>query len=191
MNQINKNEILDEIFNKKTGENIDICVMYSGGKDSSFLLHLLKEVYGLRVKAVMVDNGFENAKVWKPMEDFTKSLGVDLEIIKPDEKIFHELFNLLVVYHDKFAREKVNHVCFICNNLLWATVVKYAYDNGIPFVASGLSINQLGSGRTKPLATSKTGNSIAEKSTQKIFIDAKLSLNLIEDEKYSELKEYF
>lgn len=191
INKINKNEVLDEILNKKTGEYIDVCVMYSGGKDSSFLLYLLKEVYGLRVKAVMVDNGFENAEIWKTMKDFPKRLGVELEIIKPDEKIFRELFNLMVVHHDKFAREKVNHVCFICNNLLWATVVKYSCDNGIPFVASGLSIDQLGSGRSKPLATSKTGNSIAEKSTQKIFVDAKSSLNLIEDEKYSELKEYF
>lgn len=33
--------------------------MYSGGKDSSYMLLLLKEVYNLRVLAVMVDNGFE------------------------------------------------------------------------------------------------------------------------------------
>ena len=188
---INKSEYLEEIIKHKSGKDIDVCVMYSGGKDSSFLLYLLKEVYHLRVKAVMVDNGFENSCLWEPMKDFVKKMGVELEIIKPDEKIFNDLFYTLIKYKELFQREKVNHICFICNNLLWATVVNYARENEIPFVASGMSIDQLSSGRRMPLMANKAGNSVAEKSTQKIFYDTYHLMENIDNSRTKKLFEYY
>lgn len=61
------NSILEKIVSEK-GKEYDVAVMYSGGKDSAYLLYLLKEVYKLRVVAVMVDNGYEHDYTWKPME---------------------------------------------------------------------------------------------------------------------------
>lgn len=155
---------------KKT--DYDVAVMYSGGKDSAYLLYLLSKVYNLKVKAVIVDNGFENDCMWKPMMAFPEKMGIDLEILKPEKEFFSKLFNTLIIERDKFKTEGINHICFICNNLLWCYVCEYAHDNNIPFVASGLSLAQLSSGRTKPLEINEFANAIAERSTRMIFQNA-------------------
>lgn len=92
---VNKSEYLENILKKESGRDIDVCVMYSGGKDNSYLIYLLKEVYHLRAKAVMVDNGFENNCLWEPMKNFAEMMGVELEIIKPDETVFNDLFAII------------------------------------------------------------------------------------------------
>lgn len=170
------NEIFQKIITAKTGEEYDVAVMYSGGKDSSYLLYLLKEVYHLRVVAVMVDNGFEHEYTWEPMKRFPTELGIPLEIIHPDREMFKQLFRALVTEYEYFQRKGVNHVCFICNNILWCTVAQYAADHNIPFVASGLSLAQLSSGRAKPLEPDRMANAIAEKSTRMIYKNAVASL---------------
>ena len=165
------NSILEKIVSEK-GKEYDVAVMYSGGKDSAYLLYLLKEVYKLRVVAVMVDNGYEHDYTWEPMECFTKRLDVPLVVIKPENEMFTKLFQILIMEHEKFARDGVNHICFICNNLLWCCVAKYAMENGIPYVASGLSLAQLNSGRSKPLLPDEMATPLAERSTRMIYRNA-------------------
>ncbi|WP_261830040.1 hypothetical protein [Inconstantimicrobium mannanitabidum] len=190
--EIRKSIILERIISQKRGENFDVAVMYSGGKDSAFLIHLLKNVYNLRVKAVAVDNGFENENMWKAMSHFTEANNIPLEIIRPNKEVFCELYRVLVEHQHVFHKEKTNHLCFICNNLLWASVVEYADRNNIPFVASGLSLAQLSSGRKHSLNPDKFANSIAEKSTQMIFLNAYNNLKGINDSNINELLlEYF
>lgn len=185
-----KNVIVENIFRNKTGSKYDVAVMYSGGKDSAFLLYLLKEVYCLRVLAVIVDNGFENTYMWEPMRQFTEKIGVPLEIITPKKKIFKTLFNTLIIEQQYFKKNGVNHVCFICNNMLWCSVAKYAAENDIPYVASGLSVSQLNSGRKYPLEANAMANSIAEKSTKMVMknaIDAfKETRGYAEDKQFQE-----
>lgn len=171
------NEILKEILKKKKGEKYDVALMYSGGKDSSYLLYLLKKVYGLRVIAVMVDNGYEKSGSISISKEYTERMNVPLKVIKTNKKNFSNLFNMLITENELFRKDGINHVCFICNNILWANVVKYAKDNDIPYVVSGLSLNQLSSGRKYPLVPSKIANSVAEKSTKMIFHNAYKSIN--------------
>lgn len=166
------NQEFQKIVTHKKGEEYDVAVMYSGGKDSSYLIYLLKEVYHLRVVAVMVDNGFEHDYTWEPMSRFPKEMGVPLRIIKPDKRMFVQLYRMLVMDHQYFHRNGVNHVCFICNNLLWCSVAKYASEHGIPYIASGLSLAQLSSGRSKPLEPDAMANAIAERSTRMIYKNA-------------------
>lgn len=160
------------IFETKKGKKYDVAVMYSGGKDSSYLLYLLKEVYKMRVIAVMVDNGYENQCLWEPMKAFAEQMNVPLVILKPEQKYFRTLFRMLVLDHEIFHRDGVNHICFICNNILWCSVAQYAYEQGIPYVASGLSIAQLSSGRKIPLKPDVMANAIAERSTRMIYKNA-------------------
>lgn len=167
-----KNEILENIFSKRKGSKYDVAVMYSGGKDSSFLLYLLKQVYGLRVVAVMVDNGFENEEMWQPMKSFTEKIDVPLEVISPGRNIFTVMFHTLITEQQYFTKKGINHVCFICNNMLWCNVAKYAAENDIPYIASGLSAAQLNSGREYPLEAIAIANAIAEKSTKMVMKNA-------------------
>lgn len=167
-----KNQILEEILQERTGAEYDVAVMYSGGKDSAYLLYLLKEVYNLRVLAVTIDNGYENEYMWEPMRQFAKSMDVPLEIVRPEKELFRQLFHMLIVEQEYFRREGINHICFICNNILWCCASQYAVEKNIPFVASGLSLAQLSSGRKSPLLPDKMANAIAEKSSKIIFRNA-------------------
>lgn len=167
---------LKQIVEKKKGKEYDVAVMYSGGKDSAYLIYLLKNVYGLRVKAVMVDNGYENQCLWEPMKQFTEKMGVPLEIIRPKKEMFEIMFQMLVKNHEVFHRDGVNHICFICNNILWCSVAQYAYEQEIPYIASGLSLSQLSSGRNKPLEPDAMANAIAERSTRMIYKNAITSM---------------
>ena len=187
------NKDLQKILSKKKGKKYDVAVMYSGGKDSSYLLHLFKEVYKLRVLAVIVDNGFENEYMWKPMMKFTESMDIPLEIIHPGKDNFKKLMKMLVTEQEYFRREGINHVCFICNNLLWTSVTKYALENDIPYVASGLSLAQLSSGREYPLEPNEMANAIAGKSTKMVFKNAvtnmKKTTSYIEDVEFQKFIE--
>lgn len=181
-----KNEILEQILNKKSGDKYDVAVMYSGGKDSAYLLYLLKEVYHKKVIAVTVDNGFENEYMWSPMEKFTKKMDIPLKVLIPGKELFRQLFHMLIEEREQFQHEGINHVCFICNNMLWGCVSEFAYEENIPYVASGLSYAQLNSGRTYPLNLDELANSIAEKSTKVIFRNAVQGMKNTEYYKKSE-----
>lgn len=164
--------VLCEILNKSRGENYDVAVMYSGGKDSSYLLYLLKEVYKMRVVAVFVNNGYEHDKVFEVIDHFPKNLDIDFVTITPDVELFRKLYHTVITESDYFKRDKVNHVCFICNNILWCSVAEYAAMNNIPYIASGLSLAQLSSGRPYPLKPDRMANAIAERSTKQILKNA-------------------
>lgn len=172
MDKIEENGYLKNIFSATRGKDYDVLVMYSGGKDSSFLLYVLKEVYHLRVAAAIVDNGFENEYMWEPVKRFANNMKVPLHIIRPEKKYFLQLFKMLVTEHELFARKGINHICFICNNILWTSVAEYAAQEGIPFVVSGLSRAQLSSGRPNQLEPNAIANQIAEKSSKMVLRNA-------------------
>lgn len=66
---------------KKCGRNkrYDCIVGVSGGVDSSYLLYLIKEKYGLRPLAVTLDNGWSSETAVRNIKLITDAIGVDLE----------------------------------------------------------------------------------------------------------------
>lgn len=166
---IEKNEILEACFSNQRGTDYDVAICYSGGKDSAFLIYLLKEIYGLRVIAVFVDNGYEFPETLEGLTEFPDNVDVPLKIIKPDRDFFRKLYRNLIVSPGKLQDGKRNHICHVCNNIIWCQVMLFAAENNIPFVASGLGIEQLNSGRSYPLEINRMVNRIAEKSTRKVL----------------------
>lgn len=166
---VERNSYLEACLNEKKGEQYDVVVSYSGGKDSAYLIYLLKEVYKLRVIAVSVDNGFEFSGVVESLNEFTDNVGVPLKVIAPNPSFFAKLYKNLVMNPGSLQDGKRNHICHICNNLIWSYIVLFAAENNIPYVASGLGLEQLNSGRNYPLEIDQLANRIAEKSTRKIF----------------------
>lgn len=167
--QVEKNPFLEACLSEKKGEQYDVAVCYSGGKDSSYLIYLLKEVYELRVIAVSIDNGFEFPGVVESLSEFTDNVGVPLKVITPDQNFFAKLYKNLVMHPGDLQDRKRNHICHVCNNMIWSHIMLFAAENNIPFVASGLGLEQLNSGRSYPLEINQLANRIAEKSTRKIF----------------------
>lgn len=82
---------------KKNGKNnkYDCIVGVSGGVDSSYLLYLLKEKYGLRPLAVTLDNGWSSKIAVKNIKLMTDALNIDLETYVID---YEEIKDLLRSY---------------------------------------------------------------------------------------------
>lgn len=75
---------VDEMREAGKGKKYDCIVGYSGGCDSSYLLHLCV-LYGLRPLAVQLDNGWNTEIAEKNIKNVTDKLGVDLYRVKADE----------------------------------------------------------------------------------------------------------
>jgi len=72
-------EIVNEIKTKEKNKKYDCIVGVSGGTDSSYLMHLLKKVYGLRPLAVTFDNGWSSDIAVRNIKKITEKLNIDLE----------------------------------------------------------------------------------------------------------------
>ena len=76
----------------------DAIVAFSGGKDSVYTLHLVKEVYGLRPLAVTGDNGFITKRAKKNMKSMIDKLGVDHFFLERDQE------ELKLLYREYFKK---------------------------------------------------------------------------------------
>lgn len=64
------------------------CIVpISGGRDSTYVLHLAKEVYGLNPLAVNFDNEFANPQAVKNIESACRILDVDLKVVRSKHDI--------------------------------------------------------------------------------------------------------
>ncbi|MCP5050993.1 MAG: amino acid adenylation domain-containing protein, partial [bacterium] len=77
-----------EAASKSEGD-YDVLMLYSGGKDSSYVLHRLVDM-GLRVLSFTFDNGFISPTCWQNIKRTTQLLGV--EHIAMDAKAMKEIF---------------------------------------------------------------------------------------------------
>ncbi|MBN2395599.1 MAG: N-acetyl sugar amidotransferase [Candidatus Atribacteria bacterium] len=72
------NVIVEKVRAKGKRQKYNCIVGISGGVDSSYLLYLIKEKYGLRPLAVTLDNGWSSEIAVKNIKLVTEKLNVDL-----------------------------------------------------------------------------------------------------------------
>src|SRR3972149_9060087 len=70
----------------------DCMIAYSGGKDSTYTLKVLRERYNLKVLALTIDNGFISERAFRNMCSVTDNLGVDHMIVKPRLGLLKQIF---------------------------------------------------------------------------------------------------
>jgi tRNA(Ile)-lysidine synthase TilS/MesJ len=121
------------------------CLMaLSGGKDSTFALILLKEVYGLNVLAVTFDNGFLSPRAIENAQRVTDTLAVEHIIVRPDVALMKSIF-AGVADGDAFspmALERASSVCNACMGMVKSVILKMAIERSIPAIAYGWSPGQ-------------------------------------------------
>ena len=88
-------EYVSNIKKSGKGKRYDCIIGVSGGTDSSYLMHLAKEVYGLRPLAVNLDNGWSSDISVKNIAKITKALEIDLETYVID---YEEIKDILISY---------------------------------------------------------------------------------------------
>lgn len=125
--------LVEEIKEKTpTSDQYDCLLLFSGGKDSTYVLYRLKEL-GLKVLAFTFDNGYISDAAFQNIRRTTSILNVELVVGNTDHmnSVFIESL-------------KTNHnVCHGCWHALNTMAIKIAHERGINVVVSGLSRGQI------------------------------------------------
>lgn len=139
-NQKNQDYILrmENAFNtiKSRKYLYDALVMFSGGKDSSYLLYLLKSKYKLNVLAFSVIHPFVNQISLKNIKIVTDKLGVDSIQYKMDENIYKKLFRHIILQENNYGLGEF-FGCGTCATLYHIISLKTAIMMHIPCIVDG------------------------------------------------------
>ncbi|MFA6216048.1 MAG: hypothetical protein WDL87_00120 [Candidatus Omnitrophota bacterium] len=137
-------KFLDLIKQVKGKSDYDATLAYSGGKDSTYTLYLLKRVFNLRVLAITFDNGFISEQAFKNIRTICENLGVDSIVFKSDFQLLKKIFSAGIkdtMYSAK-ALERASTICTSCIGLVKFTALKIALEKQIPLMAWGWSPGQ-------------------------------------------------
>ncbi len=137
---------LDGLIKKIRGNapTYDIIVAYSGGKDSSYTLKLLRHHYDLRILALTFDNHFVSLSAIENIKQVTDNLNVDSIIVKPPWPIMNEVFSL-TAKEDIFSKPtllRASSICTACIGMVKSIVLKAALEMSIPLIGFGWSPGQ-------------------------------------------------
>lgn len=137
---------LDDLIKEVKGKApaYDIIVAFSGGKDSSYTLKLLKEHYDLRIVALTFDNHFVSPAAFDNIKTITDKLKVDSIIVKPPWSVVNETFSL-TSQKDIFSKPtllRASSICTACIGMVKSIVLKTALEMSIPLVGFGWSPGQ-------------------------------------------------
>jgi tRNA(Ile)-lysidine synthase TilS/MesJ len=137
---------LDELIGNIKGKarSYDAIMAYSGGKDSSYTLKLLKERYKLRMVALTFDNHFLSSVSLGNIRKVTDLLEIDHIRFTPPWPLMRSLF-ALTAREDIFPAPtllRASSICTACIGLVKSVVLKTALEMSIPLIAFGWSPGQ-------------------------------------------------
>jgi len=130
---------------RKTAKpSYDVLAAYSGGKDSTFTLDLLKNRYNLRVLALTFDHGFVSRYAFENIRKVVQTLGVDHITYKPDFQIMTRIFRFSIEneFHPPKALARASSICNSCMGLVKFITLRTAIEKQIPLIAYGWSPGQ-------------------------------------------------
>ncbi len=82
--------ILDDA-KKKAGNNYDCIVPISGGKDSTFQLHVLTQLYGMKPLAVTFSHNWWSESGWYNLQNALETFNVDHMIFTPNRALINKI----------------------------------------------------------------------------------------------------
>lgn len=136
-----KREFENFIKNCKDKEEYDCLLMFSGGKDSAYLLHLLKQKYKLNVLALTIDTGLLQPIVKSNIKRIINKIDVDHIYFKPKNDFYIRLYRYFLIHQGK--NEMINiTICSVCQKVMYSIALKMAVQKRIPFIALAFSPDQ-------------------------------------------------
>lgn len=121
--------IIDRIKKRGKSHPYDCIVACSGGTDSSFMLHKLKDC-GLRVLAVHFNSGWNSEEATHNVQSMTEIIGVDLYEYTLD---FEQFRSLQLAY----LRAGVVDMDVPTDHALIGSLYQVAADKNVPFIVTG------------------------------------------------------
>ena len=122
----------------------DAIMAYSGGKDSSYTMKLLKERYNLRMLAYTFDNHFLSPLAKENIAKITDTLNIDHINSRPSWHLISSMFKTAATEEifPKAALLRASSICTACITMVKSLVLKTALEMRIPLVAFGWSPGQ-------------------------------------------------
>lgn len=130
-----ENKLVERLLSVRGKYRYDCVVGLIGGKDSSYIIHRLKNHYGANVLAYTFDNGFLNDYALQNIRAVVKDLGVDHLWVKLPDDFLRRL------YRGSMLAE--GWPCAACFYLLEASGWKLAYEYKIPYIVNGRTPEQI------------------------------------------------
>jgi thymidine kinase len=134
-------ELLEE---KRRPGGYDCLMAYSGGKDSTYTLAMLRERFDLSILALTVDNGFVSPTALENIRSVVESLGIDHILYKPRFDLMKKLFRRAAqscIYSPK-TLERASTICTSCMGIVKFVALRMTVEKEIPFIAYGWSPGQ-------------------------------------------------
>jgi len=113
----------------------DCIVGLSGGKDSSYIVYLLKTKYNARVLTFTLDNGFLTGYARDNIESIVRGFCVDHIWVRPEKDIQRRLYAVNL--------NKECWPCSACVHMGETSIWKLAYEHRVPFIISGRTPEQI------------------------------------------------
>ena len=130
-------KLVDEMKAAGRGKKYDAVIGVSGGCDSSYLVHQMKEVHGLRLLAAHFDNTWNSTIATENIHNVLDKLGVDLFTIVVDNKEYDDIYR-------SFFKAGVKDLETPTDIGLATTLYKAAEKFGIKYMIEGHSFRTEG-----------------------------------------------
>jgi len=129
----------------RTRPGYHCLIGWSGGKDSTYILWLLRKQYDLRILAFTFDLGFVSPAAFKNMRVVAENLGVDHVIVKPRFDLLRNIFlaSMQPGMYPPRALERASGICNSCMAMAKGIGLRMALERGIPILAYGWSPGQI------------------------------------------------
>lgn len=132
------------VESKRRPGGYDAIMAYSGGKDSTYTMAVLKKEYDLSILALTMDNGFVSPKSLENSRRVVEGLGIDHIIYKPRLDLLGALFLRCAdedIYTEK-GLERASTICTTCMGLVKFIALRMAIEANIPLITYGWSPGQ-------------------------------------------------
>lgn len=116
---------------KSQKKKYDALVPLSGGKDSTYVLHLAKQKYDLNILCYTLDNGFMSQIAKDNIERTVKKAGVDHVWYRQNEEALKKMYRTALVHSGE--------ICGVCGMAIERSMLKVSMDYDIPLILLGHS----------------------------------------------------
>jgi len=129
--------------NKGKG-SYDCLVAYSGGKDSTYTLHLLRQRYNLRLLAYSFDNWFQSDRAGRNIRAVLRNINVAHLTVTPSFESMKKvvLASMSGDMYSAKAMARASSICTSCISLVRFVGFRLAIEQEIPFLVFGMSPGQ-------------------------------------------------
>ncbi len=127
-------QVVEQIRADGRGRDFDCIMGMSGGIDSSYLLYVVKEHFGLRPLVFHVDAGWNSQIAVNNIERLIDGLELDLYTDVID---WEEMKDLQLA----FFRSGVSHIDTPQDHAFFATMYQYARRHGVKYILTGANIS--------------------------------------------------